>query len=85
MKKIEVRTPLEWKKEKKDVRFQLNKTKRVDQSKTRALMRDFQRVDRAFLSAQDWSGNFNKSSFQGREMRRRMTFGKDRKFIVAVV
>ena len=48
-------------------------------------MRDFQRVDRAFLSAQDWSGNFNKSSFQGREMKRRMTFGKDRKFIVAVV
>ena len=38
-------------------------TKSVDQSKTEALVRDFQRVDKLLLLAQDWSRNFNVSGF----------------------
>ena len=41
-------------------------TKSVDQSKTEALVRDFQRGDKLFLPAQDWLRNFNVSGFQGR-------------------
>ena len=38
-------------------------TKSVDQSKTEALVRDFQRVDKLLLPAQDWSRNFDVSGF----------------------
>ena len=38
-------------------------TKSVDQSKTEALVRDFQRVDNLLLPAQDRSRNFDVSGF----------------------
>ena len=38
-------------------------TKSVNQSKTEALVRDFQRVDELLLPAQDWLRNFNRSGF----------------------
>ena len=38
-------------------------TKSVHQSKTEALVRDFQHVDKLLLPAQDWLGNFNVSGF----------------------
>ena len=38
-------------------------TKSVDQSKTEALVRDFQRVDKLLLPAQDWLRNFDVSGF----------------------
>ena len=38
-------------------------TKSVDQSKTEALVRDFQRVDKLFLPAQNWLRNFDVSGF----------------------
>ena len=38
-------------------------TKSVDQSKTEALVRDFQRVDKLLLPAQDWSRHFDVSGF----------------------
>ena len=38
-------------------------TKSVDQSKTEALERDFQRIDKLLLPAQDWLRNFDVSGF----------------------
>ena len=38
-------------------------TKSVDQSKTEALMRGFQSVDKLLLPAQDWLRDFNVSGF----------------------
>ena len=39
-------------------------TKHVDQSKTEALVRDFQSVGKLLLPAQDWLRDFNISGFQ---------------------
>ena len=59
IKNVELRPLIKARREKKEVVSDW--TKSVDQSKTEALVRDFQRVDKLFLPAQDWLRNFDVS------------------------
>ena len=58
---VELRPLIKARKEKREIVSDW--TKSVDQSKTEALVRDFQRVDKLLLPAQDWLRNFNVSGF----------------------
>ena len=61
IKNEELRPLIKARKEKREIVSDW--TKSVDQSKTEALVRDFQRVDKLLLPAQDWLRNFNVSGF----------------------
>ena len=61
IKNVELRPLIKARREKKEVVSDW--TKSVDQSKTEALVRDFQRVDKLFSPAQDWLKNFDVSGF----------------------
>ena len=61
IKNVELRPLVKARREKREVVSDW--TKSVDQSKTEALVRDFQRVDKLFLPAQDWLRNFDVSGF----------------------
>ena len=60
-KNVELRPLIKARREKREVVSDW--TKSVDQSKTKALVRDFQRVDKLLLPAQDWLRNFDVSGF----------------------
>ena len=61
IKNVELRLLIKARREKREVVSDW--TKSVDQSKTEALVRDFQRVDKLLLPAQDWLRNFDISGF----------------------
>ena len=61
IKNVELRPLIKAQREKREVVSDW--TKSVDQSKTEALVRDFQRVDKLLLPAQDWLRNFDVSGF----------------------
>ena len=61
IKNVELRPLIKARREKREVVSDW--TKSVDQSKTEALVRDFQRVDKLLLPAQDWLRNFDVSGF----------------------
>ena len=61
IKNVELRPLLKARKEKREIVSDW--TKSVDQSKSEALVRDFQRVDKLLLPAQDWLRNFNENGF----------------------
>ena len=61
IKKVELRPLIKALKEKREIVSDW--TKSVDQSKTEALVRNFQRIDKLFLPAQDWLRNFNVNGF----------------------
>ena len=61
IKNVELRPLTKARREKREVVSDW--TKSVDQSKTEALVRDFQRVDKLLLPAQDWLRNFDVSGF----------------------
>ena len=61
IKNVELRPLVKARKEKREVVSDW--TKSVNQSKTEALVRDFQRVDKLLLSAQNWLRNVNVSGF----------------------
>ena len=61
IKNVELRPLIKARREKREVVSDW--TKSVDQSKTEALVRDFQRVDKLLLPAQDGLRNFDVSGF----------------------
>ena len=61
IKNVELRPLIKTRKEKREIVSDW--TKSVGQSKTEALVRDFQRVDKLLLPAQDWLRNVNVSGF----------------------
>ena len=61
IKNVELRPLIKARREKREVVSDW--TKSVDQSKTEALVRNFQGVDKLLLPAQDWLRNFDVSGF----------------------
>ena len=61
IKNVELRPLMKARKEKREIVSDW--TRSIDQSKTEALVRNFQRADKLLLSAQDWLRDFNVSGF----------------------